>query len=334
MPALQRAKAAKVGAEGVTFSRVRCPRNGARRAWPRIFLPTRSRARSWSGSRKDNAWRASRHARLRFVRGVTMDTILLLAHVDADGSLAKPAREALTAARSLRAALAGSTLCVDWWARPYRRPPTRSPTAARTASSESLERRLRRPVTRRTPWLPKPSVGKPAPRSSLPPEPRGWCRALRAWRTAWAPRGHSRDGPSDRGRRGVHQPMVLPPAHGGTIRRTQRPWVIWRTRAVSIRGKARALRLRCSGIDVQPPAGCLRTTVSGFLAPRGRANDPAGRRPPVRSRRGLDEGAGRRQGARPRAADLILTSCGGRRRRWEGASPGDLSGEGQSVLPS
>src|ERR1035438_8098871 len=41
-----------------------------------------------------------------------METILLLAHTEADGSLAKSAREALRAARTLNKALAGSSLVV------------------------------------------------------------------------------------------------------------------------------------------------------------------------------------------------------------------------------
>jgi electron transfer flavoprotein alpha subunit len=41
-----------------------------------------------------------------------METILLLVHVEADGSLAKPALEALTAARIIRHQIAGSTLAV------------------------------------------------------------------------------------------------------------------------------------------------------------------------------------------------------------------------------
>jgi electron transfer flavoprotein alpha subunit len=41
-----------------------------------------------------------------------METILLLVHVEADGSLAKPALEALTAARTIRHQLSGSTLVV------------------------------------------------------------------------------------------------------------------------------------------------------------------------------------------------------------------------------
>jgi electron transfer flavoprotein alpha subunit len=41
-----------------------------------------------------------------------METILLLVHVEADGSLAKPALEALTAARTIRHQLSGSTLAV------------------------------------------------------------------------------------------------------------------------------------------------------------------------------------------------------------------------------
>jgi electron transfer flavoprotein alpha subunit len=41
-----------------------------------------------------------------------METILMLAHVEADGSLGKPAREALSAARSLQEAAGGSSLVV------------------------------------------------------------------------------------------------------------------------------------------------------------------------------------------------------------------------------
>ncbi|MGA3284761.1 MAG: electron transfer flavoprotein subunit alpha [Verrucomicrobiota bacterium] len=43
-----------------------------------------------------------------------METILLLAHTEADGSLAKSAREALRAARTLNQALAGSSLVVGF----------------------------------------------------------------------------------------------------------------------------------------------------------------------------------------------------------------------------
>ena len=39
-----------------------------------------------------------------------METILFLAHTEADGALARPALEALGAARSLQAALPGATL--------------------------------------------------------------------------------------------------------------------------------------------------------------------------------------------------------------------------------
>ena len=41
-----------------------------------------------------------------------METVLLLVHVEADGSLAKPALETLTAARTIRHQLSGSTLAV------------------------------------------------------------------------------------------------------------------------------------------------------------------------------------------------------------------------------
>ena len=41
-----------------------------------------------------------------------METILFLAHTEADGSLGKPALEALGTARSLNSAFAGSTLVV------------------------------------------------------------------------------------------------------------------------------------------------------------------------------------------------------------------------------
>ncbi len=44
--------------------------------------------------------------------GATVETILFLAHVESNGSLAKPAREALAAAKSLHDAAAGSSLAV------------------------------------------------------------------------------------------------------------------------------------------------------------------------------------------------------------------------------
>ena len=53
MPALQRAKPAKVGAEGVTYQRSPCPPSAARPGWSRICPPTRSPARSSAGSGSD-----------------------------------------------------------------------------------------------------------------------------------------------------------------------------------------------------------------------------------------------------------------------------------------
>jgi electron transfer flavoprotein alpha subunit len=46
------------------------------------------------------------------VRGRTVETILLLAHVESDGSLGKPVLEALAAAKSIQEALEGSSLTV------------------------------------------------------------------------------------------------------------------------------------------------------------------------------------------------------------------------------
>ena len=119
------------------------------------------------------------------------------------------------------------------------------------------------------------------------------------------------------------------------IRRTQRPWVIlidpgcldpWEGA-----GGAASVRL----IDVQPPTGCLRTAVSGFLAP---AADAQTIRPDADllfvAGAGWTKAQADGKAHAPEAADLILTFL----RRTQASLGGskslvDLSGEGQSVLP-
>jgi electron transfer flavoprotein alpha subunit len=265
-----------------------------------------------------------------------MDTILLLAHVEPDGSLAKSAREALTAARSLKAALAGSRLCVGLVGADVQ-------AAADAIGGCGADRFVGvagaafAPSRYATDALAAEATCREAGATLiLAPGTSRWCRAL--------PGVAHRLG----GRVDTHV-TGLPVADGtlsitrwyyrqrleATIRRTHRPWVIlidpgcldpWEGS-----GGAASVRL----IDVQPPAGCLRTAVSGFLAP---AADAQTIRPDADLL--LVAGAGwtkvQTDGKAhvPEAADLILTFL----RRTQASLGGskslvDLSGEGQSVLP-
>ncbi len=265
-----------------------------------------------------------------------MDTILLLAHVEPDGSLAKSAREALTAAQSLKAALTGSTLCVGLVGADVQ-------AAADAIAGCGADRFVGvagaafAPSRYATDALAAEAICREAGATLiLAPGTSRWCRAL--------PGVAHRLG----GRADTHV-TGLPVADGtlsitrwyyrqrmeATIRRTHRPWVIlidpgcldpWEGS-----GGAASVRL----IEVQPPAGCLRTAVSGFLAP---AADAQTIRPDADllfvAGAGWTKVQADGKAHVPEAADLILTFL----RRTQASLGGskslvDLSGEGQSVLP-
>lgn len=265
-----------------------------------------------------------------------MDTILLLAHVDADGSLANPAREALTAARSLKAALAGSTLCVGLVGAAVQ-------AAADAIAGCGADRVVGiageafAPSRYATDALAAEAICRETGATLvIAAGTSRWCRALPGVAHRLGGRADTHvaglpiaDGAVSISRWYYRQRMEA------TIRRAQRPWVIlvdpgcldpWEGAAAST-----SVRL----IDVQPPAGCLRTAVSGFLTP---AADAQTIRPDADllfvAGAGWTKVQADGKAHVPEASELILTFL----RRTQASLGGskslvDLSGEGQSVLP-
>jgi len=142
-PALQRAKAAPISNAGLTFASVNLPGSSERRAFVKDMPAEEIAAKSWPGWRRSN-----------------VETILLLAHTEPDGTLAKPALECLTAALAL-----GGSLTVGWWARAWKPPPARSPAAAPRDSWRLPASPSRHHATRPTPPPPKRFAARPEPPS-------------------------------------------------------------------------------------------------------------------------------------------------------------------------
>lgn len=265
-----------------------------------------------------------------------METILVLAHVEADGALAKPAREALTAARSLKAALAGSTLCVGLVGADVQ-------AAADAIAGCGAERfvgvagnAFAQPRYATDALAAERICRETGAALILAPGTSRWCRALPgvAYRLGGRADTHVTDLPIADGAVSISR-WYYRQRMEATIRRTQRPWAIlvdpgclgpWEGA-----GAAASVQL----IDVQPPAGCLRTTVSGFLTP---AADAQTIRPDADllfvAGAGWTKVQADGKAHVAEAAELILTFL-----RQTQASLGgskslvDLSGEGQSVLP-
>jgi electron transfer flavoprotein alpha subunit len=265
-----------------------------------------------------------------------METILVLAHVEADGSLAKPAREAVTAARSLKAALTGSTLCVGLVGADVQ-------AAADAIAGCGAERfvgvaggAFAQPRYA-TDALAAESLCREAGATLiLAPGTSRWCRALPgvAHRLGGRADAHVTGLPVTDGTLAVTR-WYYRQRIEVTSRRTQRPWVILVDPGYLDPWEGAAAAASVQLIAVQPPAGCLRTTVSGFLTP---AADAQTIRPDADLL--FVAGAGWTKVQTDgkvhvaEAAELILTFL-----RQTQASLGgskslvDLSGEGQSVLP-
>ena len=230
-----------------------------------------------------------------------METILLLAHTEADGSLAKSAREALQRPRRLHKSLAGSNLIVGLVGE--RR--SGGGEFHRRLSGREIFRRHRRgfrPVALRHGCGCGGSVCKAAQATLVvAPATSRWARVLPgvAQRLGGRAERHV-TGVGDGGREAPRHPLVLPPAHG---------------RRADARRSGRGSF--CIDPGSQAPCQCgagtatVETvtresdrrlqahTVAGIArAERRRANHPARRRIAVGRRRGLDQEAGRRPDAR------------------------------------
>ncbi len=133
-----------------------------------------------------------------------------------------------------------------------------------------------------------------------------------------------------------HRPLVLPPAdgshHAAHTSPLGHPDRSGLSRAM---GRKPRHRIGSGRSDVEPPANCLRTTVTGFLAP---AADAQTIRPDADllfvAGAGWTKTQADGKAHTPEAADLILTFL----RKTQASLGGskslvDLSGEGQTVLP-
>jgi electron transfer flavoprotein alpha subunit len=265
-----------------------------------------------------------------------MDTILLLAHVDADGSLAKPAREALAAARSLKAALAGSTLCVGLVGAAVQ-------VAADAIAGCGADRFVGvageafAPSRYATDALAAEAICRETGATLvIAAGTSRWCRTLPgvAHRLGGRADTHVTGLPITDGAVSVSR-WYYRQRMEATIRRAQRPWVILVDPGCRDPWEGAGAGASVHLIDVQPPAGCLRTAVSGFLTP---AADAQTIRPDADllfvAGAGWTKVQADGKAHVPEAAELILTFL----RRTQASLGGskslvDLSGEGQSVLP-
>lgn len=265
-----------------------------------------------------------------------METILVLAHTDADGTLGKPAREALAAATSLQAALGGPKPIVGLVGADVQG-------AAEAIATCGAERFLGvagaafAQSRYATDALAAEAICREAGATLiLAPGTSRWCRTL--------PGVAHRLG----GRTDTHV-TGLPVAERAvsivrwyyrqrmeaTIRRTQRPWIVLVDPGCIAPWEGAAGAASVHTIALEPPAACLRTAVTGSLSP---AADAQTIRPDAEllfvAGAGWTKAQADGKTHAAEAADLILSflrkaqaSLGGSK------SLVDLSGEGQAVLP-
>jgi electron transfer flavoprotein alpha subunit len=265
-----------------------------------------------------------------------METILVLMHTEDDGTLGKPARESLAAATSLQAALAGSTLTVglvgadvqgaadsiascgaDRFVGVAGAAFGQSRYATDALAAEALCREVGANLV-------------------LAAGTSRWCRALPGVAHRLGGRADTHvtglsvaDGAVSIARWYYRQRMEA------TIRRTQHPWVVLTDPGCVAPWEGASGAATVQVVAVEPPAACLRTAVTGFLAP---AADAQTLRPDADLL--LVAGAGwtktQADGKThaPEAADLILAFLRKTRASLGGSkSLVDISGEGQAVLP-
>jgi len=264
-----------------------------------------------------------------------METILVLAHTEADGSLARSARETLAAAQSLQAALAATTLSVGLVGADVQAAADRVAACGATrffgvAGAAFAQSRYA------TDALAAEALCREAAATLiLAPGTSRWCRALPgvAHRIGGRVDTHAAglsaaDGAVSIVRWYYRQRMEA------TMARTQRPWVVLIDpgSVAPWDGPAGAASLQM--IDVEPPPAALRTAVTGFLAP---AADAQTIRPDADllfvAGAGWTKVQADGKTHAAEAADLILTFL----RKTQASLGGskslvDLSGEGQAVL--
>jgi electron transfer flavoprotein alpha subunit len=264
-----------------------------------------------------------------------METILVLAHTDPDGTLARSARETLAVARSLQATLTGSSLCVGLVGADVQ--------AAADGIAACGAGRFLGVVGAAfaqsryaTDALAAEAICREAGATLiLAPGTSRWCRTLPGvahrlgGRADTHATGLSIDGAVALVRWYYRQRMEA------TIRRTQRPWVILVDPGCVAPWEGARAAASVHLIGVEAPAACLRTAVTGFLAP---AADAQTIRPDADllfvAGAGWTKAQADGKTHTPEAADLIRTFL----RKTQASLGGskslvDISGEGQAVLP-
>jgi electron transfer flavoprotein alpha subunit len=265
-----------------------------------------------------------------------MDTILVLVHTDADGTLARPAREALAAATSLQAALGGSKLTVGLVGAEVQ-------AAAEAIATCGADRFLGvagaafAQSRYATDAIAAEAICREAAATLvLAPGTSRWCRTLSgvAHRLGGRADTHVTDLPAADGIVSIVR-WYYRQRMEATVRRTQRPWVILTDPGCVAPWEGASGAVTVHALAVEPPAACLRTAVTGFLAP---AADAQTIRPDADllfvAGAGWTKAQADGKTHAPEAADLILTFL----RKTQASLGGskslvDLSGEGQTVLP-
>jgi electron transfer flavoprotein alpha subunit len=265
-----------------------------------------------------------------------METILVLAHTESDGTLAKPGREALAAAKSLQAALKGSTLTVGLVGADVQAAADAITTcgADRFLGVSGTAFAQSRYAT--DAFAAEAICREGSPTLVLAPGTSRWCRTLSgvAHRLGGRADTHVTDLPVTDGAIAIVR-WYYRQRMEAILRRTQRPWFILIDPGCVAPWEGSPGTALLQTIRAEPPAACLRTAVTGFLAP---AADAQTIRPDADLL--LVAGAGWTKvqadgkAHAPEAADLILTFL----RKTQASLGGskslvDLSGEGQAVLP-
>ncbi len=264
-----------------------------------------------------------------------METILLLAHAEADGSIAKPALEALGAAKALSAGLAGSKLVVGLVGQ------TVQPAANRIARCGSqaflaVEGSDFAPSRYATDAAAAEALAKAAQATIiLAPATSRWNRVLPGVAQRLGGRADTHvtglsvgNGTLSANRWYYRQRMEA------VLRRTQRPWVILIDPGSQPVWEGAPGTATVQGIQVTVPEACKRTAVLGVREP---AADAQTIRPDADLLLVAGAGWTKKQAdgqAHVKEAEQLILGCLKHARASLGSSKSlvDLGGEGQAVL--
>lgn len=265
-----------------------------------------------------------------------METILVLLHTDADGSLPRAAREALQAGSTLAESLGGATFVVGLVG-----DAVQGAADAIAACGASRFLGVSGPAFAQPRYATDALAAEAVCREAaatliLAPGTSRWARALPGV-------AHRLGGRTDTHATGISVVDETPTLSRwyyrqrieAALRRAQRPWVILLDPGCVVPWTGAAGAAQVEAVAVTPPEGCLRTTVTGIQAPPA---DEQTIRPDADllfvAGAGWTKAQADGKMHAAEAAELILgflratqASLGGSK------SLVDLSGEGQAVLP-